>query len=579
MYKPLITIIITNYNYGHYIPEAIKSVIGQTYPNIELLIINDGSTDNSDEIIKKEINKYKNNNIRYFSRKNKGIVYTRNEGIRLAKGEYISFLDADDYFSRNYIAKSYAVAKKYDVDVVYPNWHFVGDWLGRPDTDFPEFTPKLLQLQKLHVTPASLTRRKAVENREFEVEKVAEDWDFFIGLSLDGGTFKLAKDNTINYRIRKGTRGSKNNPKDDTKEFVKILKKYKKIYGKEVINPSKLVSCRHPGIVRKALNTSLPRKVTSSVKNNGPKETARKILHKTTHEILHKTVYKNKTLVKAVRNNRNRTYEELMKNYKIKTSSKTRLAVIVHLYYPEMWSTIRENLSKIPEPFDLYVTVQHKDSDVVLEPVGKNHRKTNIFSFPNRGRDVLPFLLVTRMISKKQQYEYLLKLHSKKSPHRKDGDKWLQDLMSELLPKNTEKIISILRQKNTGVVGPGSHIVSMKRYMGSNLGLIGYILEKITDKKTIENILYNQEDYPFFGGTMFWCRVDYIAPLINPDIEPADFNTEKGQLDGTTAHAIERVLGKALHLILKKKMYVVKDGVIKELPKKSYNTKYKYAEH
>jgi hypothetical protein len=70
---------------------------------------------------------------------------------------------------------------------------------------------------------------------------------------------------------------------------------------------------------------------------------------------------------------------------------------------------------------------------------------------PNRGRDVLPFLTVVGRIRELGQYEYLLKLHTKKSLHRKDGAKWLDELLSTLLPEDTNLILERLNDEKTGV--------------------------------------------------------------------------------------------------------------------------------
>ncbi len=568
--KPLISVVITNYNYGEYIPKAIRSILTQTYPNIELIIINDGSTDNSDKVIKEILKNNPKQNIKYVNRENKGIVYTRNEGLELASGEYISYLDADDYFNRNYISKSYNIAKEYDADVVYPNWHFVGEWLGRPDTDFPEFKPELLQLQKLHVTPASLTKMSAIKNHKFEVETVAEDWDFFIGLSLDGVKFKLARDNYINYRIRKGTRGSRNDPRQDTKNFVEILEKYKAIYGDKVINPAKLVSDRHPNIAMQVLRMRLPRIVLESIKKDGARVTTRKVLGK--------LVSKNPIIWRTIGYTRNKKYHRILKSYNIQKSPRTKLAIVVHLYYPDLWPTIKSRLNNIDVPYDLFVSVQPKDKDINLDRINTYHMTTNIVAFPNRGRDVLPFLLIAKKLNEEKQYTYVLKIHSKRSLHRDDGSEWLDSLLRELIPSNISNILHTLEKKETGAIGPGSHVVSLERYMGANRNLMGSILEKITDKKTIEQILYNQSMYPFFGGTMFWCRIDFLVPLLTSNISPTDFNSERGQVDRTTAHAVERTLGKALHKITHKKMYIVKNGKVTQLPEKSYKAKYKYVD-
>jgi len=569
--NPLVSVIITNYNYGQYISKAIESVIAQTYPNIELVIINDGSTDNSHQIIKSLIKKNPGKNIRYINRANKGVVYTRNEGIELARGEFISYLDADDYFNKSYINKSYQIAKEYNADVVYPNWHFVGEWLGRPDTNFPEFNPKLLQLQKLHCTPASLIRKSAIGGYRFRVEEVAEDWDFFIGLSLGGATFKLAKDNYINYRIRKGTRASRNDPREDTRHFVDILTRYRNEYGDKVINPSKLVALRHPSLVRRVLGVRMPLTVVESIKRDGVRGTVKKVPKR--------MIDRNKIIWNLMRQTRNKKFERILANYKVQKSSKAKLAVVVHLYYPELWPLMKSRLQNIKAEFDLFVSVQQKHKNISLENVGKYHKETNIVALPNRGRDTLPFLLISRIISNEEQYEYILKLHSKKSLHRGDGAEWLESLLDELIPDDPANIIKTLKRSSTGAVGPSSHIVSLSRYMGGNKEKIKSIAGSIPSKPMIDSILKTPSHYPFFGGTMFWCRVDFLKPLLESDLAPADFNTEDGQVDGTTAHALERMLGRILHKITGRKMYSVgKKGVVVEVPERSYTARYRHVE-
>ena len=566
--NPLISVIITNYNYGQYIAKAINSVLTQTYRNIELIVINDGSTDDSDKVIKKTISKYPGRNINYINRENKGVVYTRNEGMKVAKGAYISYLDADDYFNRYYISKSYKVAQESGADVIYPNWHYIGEWLGRDDTNFPEFTPELLQLQKLHCTPASLIKKSAIKDHEFEVEKVAEDWDFFIGLSLDGATFKLIKDNPINYRIRQGTRGSRNHPKDDTTHFVDILTKYKNIYGDKVVDPAKLVKLRHPNFIIKVLSMRYPRQIRTSLKQDGARTTFRKIFRKfaTRSQFVWKTV----GLI------RNKKYQGVISSLNIKKSDDAKLAVIIHLYYPDRWTAIKKKLANINVPFDLYVSVQAKDKNISLSKISKYHKMTNIVSFPNRGRDVLPFMLIVNKISDFNQYEYILKLHSKKSLHRKDGSEWLDSLLDQLIPADISSILKTLKKADTGAIGPANHVVSLSKYMGANKDRIQTIIEPIAGLGLTKLMLNTPSRYPFFGGTMFWCRIDFLLPLIKSGINPSDFNSETGQVDATTAHAIERIFGRILHRIGNKKMYVVKDAVVSNLPDKPYTAHYKH---
>lgn len=91
--SPKISIIIPTYNYARFLPEAIESVLKQTYKDYEIIVVDDGSTDNTKEII----DKYKDK-IRYIYQENKGLPSARNTGIKSAKGEYFAFLDSDDVF-------------------------------------------------------------------------------------------------------------------------------------------------------------------------------------------------------------------------------------------------------------------------------------------------------------------------------------------------------------------------------------------------------------------------------------------------------------------------------------------------
>ena len=98
---PEVTIYITNYNYGKYISKAINSCLDQTFKNLEILIIDDGSTDNS----KKVINQFssKNSNIVPVFKKNQGLIKACNTALQMARGKYIIRLDADDWFDKNAI--------------------------------------------------------------------------------------------------------------------------------------------------------------------------------------------------------------------------------------------------------------------------------------------------------------------------------------------------------------------------------------------------------------------------------------------------------------------------------------------
>lgn len=99
--KTLISIIVPVYNTEKYIERCLDSIMKQDYPNFEVILVNDGSTDESRIIIQKYKEKYKN--ISYIKQENKGVGAARNAGIKVAKGDYISFVDSDDYISKDFI--------------------------------------------------------------------------------------------------------------------------------------------------------------------------------------------------------------------------------------------------------------------------------------------------------------------------------------------------------------------------------------------------------------------------------------------------------------------------------------------
>ena len=101
----LISIIVPVYNAEKYLNRCIDSVLNQTYKNIELILINDGSTDNSLNICQDYANK--DNRIKVITQENSGVAVARNKGIEVATGEYIMFLDSDDWYDDNYVLHLY----------------------------------------------------------------------------------------------------------------------------------------------------------------------------------------------------------------------------------------------------------------------------------------------------------------------------------------------------------------------------------------------------------------------------------------------------------------------------------------
>lgn len=130
-----ISIIIPVYNVEDFVKRCIESILNQTYQNFELILINDGSTDNSLNII----NEYKNNKkVKIYTQKNHGAAYTRNFGLKKSTGRYVTFIDSDDYVENDYLY-NYVSAFQKDTDIV------LGGYTKIDSKGEKSFSPKLCE--------------------------------------------------------------------------------------------------------------------------------------------------------------------------------------------------------------------------------------------------------------------------------------------------------------------------------------------------------------------------------------------------------------------------------------------------
>lgn len=116
----LISIIVPVYNVEPYLDKCLNSIVSQTYKNIEIIIINDGSTDNSYDICK--LYECKDNRIKLINQENKGLSDARNVGIMNSSADYITFVDSDDYISKDFVTSLYETMLEYNADIVVCNY-------------------------------------------------------------------------------------------------------------------------------------------------------------------------------------------------------------------------------------------------------------------------------------------------------------------------------------------------------------------------------------------------------------------------------------------------------------------------
>lgn len=115
--EPLVSIVIPTYNRAHIVIEAIKSAIAQTYPNKEIIVVDDGSTDGTETVVKSFPQ------VKYIFQNHSGQAVARNNGWKNSKGKYFSTLDSDDVWQPTFLEKCVPVLEKKELDFVFSNWN------------------------------------------------------------------------------------------------------------------------------------------------------------------------------------------------------------------------------------------------------------------------------------------------------------------------------------------------------------------------------------------------------------------------------------------------------------------------
>lgn len=201
-----VSVIIPCFNKGKYVKEAVESVINQTYQNIEIVCIDDCSTDNSYEILKELANKYENI-ILLRNEENKGVVYSRNTAIEKATGEYVLPLDADDTIEPAYIEKAARILNTYNqVGVVYCKYKYFG--ASQRKIEIPKFTKEYL-LYSSCISCCSMFRKKdfqKIGGYKECMKNGCEDWELWLTFYENGYGFHRIDEYMLNYRKEKDTR-------------------------------------------------------------------------------------------------------------------------------------------------------------------------------------------------------------------------------------------------------------------------------------------------------------------------------------------------------------------------------------
>jgi len=204
----LVSFLIPYYNHKQYVIQTLDSILNDTYPNKEIVIINDGSTDNDISVINDWIKRKSNIlPINFISRKNKGITKTLNELAKTSNGKYIVFCDSDDYLINNTISERVSILEKNqekmvliaDTSVVDGNSitihkSSIGEWLKYSNRKnyFSDDGLKYEIINRWSLTGvcSMMNKKLFIDSGGYDESLILEDWDFYL---------RAAADNTILY--------------------------------------------------------------------------------------------------------------------------------------------------------------------------------------------------------------------------------------------------------------------------------------------------------------------------------------------------------------------------------------------
>ena len=214
-----------------------------------------------------------------------------------------------------------------------------------------------------------------------------------------------------------------------------------------------------------------------------------------------------------------------------------RILVVAHVFYPEVWLDIEARLARLPEPYDLIVTLVRGRAESLEADIKRRIPHARIHHVENYGRDFGP-LIELASLGVFDGYDAILKVHTKRSPHRLDGDAWRVSLLDGVLPspEGVARIIELLRRdREVGIVAPPASLKGPETW-GSDQPLVEALAARLP-------LAFDPDSLSYPAGSMYWVRPWVLQRLADLGLSIEHFEIEADHLDGSTAHALERFIG------------------------------------
>lgn len=233
MNKPLISVIVPCYNHSQFIVEALESILNQSFINFECIIVNDGSTDNTEKVVLNWIQI--DRRFKYIYQENTGVSSARNTGISQSNGLYILPLDSDDKISDNYLENCLNILElNPGIKIVYGEAYKFGKSKKKWNLDEYNFED-LLYKNMIYCT--ALYRKEDwvnVQGYDENLKDDLEDWEFWINILKNGGEVLQISNCCFYYRVQDISRSTESVLKNDYgyKSRVYIFEKHLELYRK-----------------------------------------------------------------------------------------------------------------------------------------------------------------------------------------------------------------------------------------------------------------------------------------------------------------------------------------------------------
>jgi len=269
--KELISIIVPVYNVEKYLKKCVDSIVNQTYKNLEIILVDDGATDNSGKICDELVEL--DNRIKVYHKKNGGLSDARNYGVERATGDYIGFVDSDDYIDAEMYERLYEAIKKENVDVAECNLKIVYPEKTDLFTDQKyyqicnkqEYLEEYLKIEKIFGSACvRLTKADIARKLKFPVGKLYEDTYYAYDLIGIVDKYVIVDNPYYNYLMRENSiTNAKFNPR--IFDLIEIVEKFHTNVYKNYPSLKEAADCRKMYAYFSVLNSIL---LEEDFKNN-----------------------------------------------------------------------------------------------------------------------------------------------------------------------------------------------------------------------------------------------------------------------------------------------------------------------